>query len=518
MKKIASFCIALILTCTAHAQIKILFDATKAESAGNADWIIDADLNNIGYFSSNNGVPTTGGTESNAQTTPTPSVTLGQTYAETYWDGGLSYWGLDCIKKGYAVESLPIGKSITYGNPSNTQDLSNYDVFVICEPNILFTAAEKTAILNFVRNGGGLFMIADHDISDRNNDTYDSPAIWNDLMQNNSTGNTNPFGFLFNNPGNTAIDNISETSTNLNPSLAGNDSILHGSWGNVTRVKWSGGTTMTLSPTDNPTVKPVIYATAAGSPASGNNLVLVAYGRYGSGKFVAFGDSSPFDDGTGDPNDFLYTGYMVDVAPNHRNIIMNSTIWLATSNTLLPINIESFSANQQYGQVQLNWRISNENNVMGYRVQRSNDGLHFDDISPLIPAYNNAVQQSYFYADPMKATPENTLYYRIQLVDNNGKIKYSEIRAIQPFLSETYYLLQNPISNQATVQVQQNNSGFIHYNLYNPFGQCLQSKAVVIAKGKQSFTIDTHELPSGTYWLQLSNRSHSTTIQMNKID
>ncbi len=518
MKKILSLAIVLLLASTLQAQVKILFDATKAESAGSADWVIDADLNNIGYFSSNNGVPTTGGTESNAQTTPTPSVTLGQTYAETYWDGALSYWGLDCVKKGYAVESLPIGKSITYGNPGNTQDLSNYDVFVVCEPNILFTAAEKTAILNFVRNGGGLFMIADHDISDRNNDTYDSPAIWNDLMQNNSTGNSNPFGFAFNNPGNTAIDNISETSSNLNQSLAGNDSILHGPWGNVTRVKWSGGTTMTLTPSANPTVKPVFYANSVSSPPSGNNLVMVAYGRYGSGKFVAFGDSSPFDDGTGDPNDFLYTGYMVDVAPNHRNIIMNSTIWLATSNTLLPISIESFSADLQNGQVQLRWKISNENNVIGYQVERSSDGIHFDAVGSLIPAHNNFVQQGYLSTDPIPATYKNSVFYRIQMIDNQGKTNYSEIRAIQPFLSETYHLLKNPISNQATVQVQINNSGFIHYKLYNPFGQRLQSRDFFIAKGNQSFTIDTHELPCGTYWLQLSNPSSSTTIQLNKID
>jgi len=36
---------------------------------------------------------------------------------------------------------------ITYGNSSNPQDLSNYAVFVVDEPNIRFTSTEKTAIL-----------------------------------------------------------------------------------------------------------------------------------------------------------------------------------------------------------------------------------------------------------------------------------------------------------------------------------------------------------------------------------
>ena len=34
------------------------------------------------------------------------------------------------------------------------------------EPNILFTSAEKTAILNFISHGGGLFMIPDHTVSE----------------------------------------------------------------------------------------------------------------------------------------------------------------------------------------------------------------------------------------------------------------------------------------------------------------------------------------------------------------
>ena len=67
-------------------------------------------------------------------------------------------------------------------------------MYVVCEPNILFTAAEKTAILNYVKNGGSLFIIADHDKSDRNNDGSDAVACGTTCSSNN-TVQTNPFGF-----------------------------------------------------------------------------------------------------------------------------------------------------------------------------------------------------------------------------------------------------------------------------------------------------------------------------------
>ena len=163
----------------------------KAETAGNADWIIDADLFNLGWKP---GATIGGGNEANAQRFPTPDqANVTSSTSETYWKGGLSAWAIDCVKKGYFVESLPYNGQITYGNSSNAQDLSNYKILILCEPNILFTSAEKTAIINFVQNGGRLIMIADHNQSDRNSDGKDSPTILNDLMNNNGIKN-NPFG------------------------------------------------------------------------------------------------------------------------------------------------------------------------------------------------------------------------------------------------------------------------------------------------------------------------------------
>lgn len=307
------------------SQVKILFDASKAETAGNADWVIDADLHNLIYNS--NGTVSTGGSnnQSNAQRIPSPAQSgIIASTPETYWDGALSNWGTDCVKRGYQVESLPYNGIISYGNSSNPQDLSNYKVFIVCEPNIVFTISEKQAILSFVQNGGGLFMVSDHTISDRNNDGWDSPAIWDDLMTNNGVIN-NPFGLSFD------LADFSETSSNISSAT---DSLINGPMGVVSQIKWSGGTSVTISPAANSSVKGVVYKTGS---SFGNTNVMVARARYGNGKVVAFGDSSPCDDGTGDPNDNLFNGYTGDVGVNHQRILMNATIWLAT-NVITGIN------------------------------------------------------------------------------------------------------------------------------------------------------------------------------------
>lgn len=274
---------------------RFLFDAKKAETAGNADWVLDADTSPQRY--------------------PTPlQSTITATTPENYWRGGLSAWGIALVKLGHTVETLPSTASITYGG-TGAQDLKNYDVFVIDEPNIRFTSAEKTAILKFVQNGGGLFMIGNHSGSDRNNDGWDPPAIWNDLMSSNSV-KTNPFGISFN------TNSFSETSANR-LSITTNP-ILNGSQGTVTQLKYSSGASMSINTTANTTVKGLIWRSTS---TQGTSNIMCASATFGTGRVVAIGDSSPADDGTGAAGDTLYPGW-TELA-SHAYLHLNASLWLA---------------------------------------------------------------------------------------------------------------------------------------------------------------------------------------------
>ena len=308
------FSLFIFLTFVSQAQIKILFDATKAETANNADWQIDADQFNLRYHPN----PYIGGHEANPQRFPTPDQsTVTANTQEDYWTGANSAWGIELVQYGYQVETLPYDGQITFNDASNPQDLSNYDVFIVTEPNILFTEAEKTAIVNFVAAGGGLFMTSDHDNSDRNGDGVDSVDVWNDLADTNSV-QTDPFGILFN------YDNFSHTTYNV-ANLPANP-ILHGFFGDVTALELHGGTSLNLFPSDNSSVTGLIFK------QGDNTTVLFASATYGQGHMVAIGDSSPADDGTGDSGDHLYNGWFDEGNGSHRKLMLNATIWLAENN------------------------------------------------------------------------------------------------------------------------------------------------------------------------------------------
>ncbi|MFD5813815.1 hydrolase [Streptomyces sp. NPDC127038] len=277
----------------AHAATthRVLFDNGHAETAGNADWIISTSQ-------------------------PDPLGQNSSPTSETSWTGALSSWGVALQKTGnYSLKTLPSGSSLTYGGSAAT-DLANFDELVLPEPNTLFTTAEKTAIMTFVKNGGGLFMISDHTGADRNSDGYDAVEILNDLMTNNSVDSTDPFGFSID-----TLDVSSDYPTAISDST---NAVLHGSFGTVSKSLIADGTTATLKPADNSAVKGLVYRTGY----SGNTGAFFVTSTFGSGKVAFWGDSSPIDDGTGQSGNTLYDGWN-DTGANDAALALNATDWLA---------------------------------------------------------------------------------------------------------------------------------------------------------------------------------------------
>ncbi|KDN81494.1 putative Ig domain-containing protein [Kitasatospora cheerisanensis] len=270
---------------------RVLFDNSKAETAGNADWIISTSQ-------------------------PDPLAQNANPTGETSWTGAISAWGVALQKTGnYSLKTLPAGNTITYGT-GGALDLANFDEFVLPEPNVRLSDAEKTAVMKFVQNGGGLFLISDHTVSDRNNDGWDSPAIINDLLTTNSVDNTDPFGF--------SVDLLNITTDNPRAITDTTDPVLNGSFGKVTGSIIRNGTTFTLKPADNPNVKGLLYRTGY----SGSTGAAFVTSTFGSGRVAIWGDSSPIDDGTGQSGNTLYDGWN-DPAGTDAALALNATAWLA---------------------------------------------------------------------------------------------------------------------------------------------------------------------------------------------
>jgi hypothetical protein len=188
--------------------------------------------------------------------------------------------------------------------------LANVDVLVLPEPNTNFTSSEKAAINDFVLNKGkGLYIIADHIVSDRNNDGWDSVEIFNGYQQGQYSS-TNEwvgkvFGFRVN-----ENDITQEPMTDVRP---------HPITSGVTSVAAWNGATFTI--TNSSYAQGLVYLTdTAAGP------YVVASQLPSGGRVSAIGDSSPYNDGTGYTSVANYNSWP---QYSHSTLAVNTVKWLA---------------------------------------------------------------------------------------------------------------------------------------------------------------------------------------------
>lgn len=354
---------------------RFLFDYTKNETAGNADWIIDRDY-------------------------PYPQPTNPSSPED--WDGAISSWGYALHAAGHEVVTLPPDSEITYGT-SSPLDLSNFDVFVMVEPQNPLSSSEIQAIVQFVQNGGGFFMISDHNASDRDNDGWDSPRVFNAAFED-------VFGVHFDTTGegynsvSGAFDNVSSDPY---------DSIIHGPFGDVDTFGYWQGTVILLRQDINSSLKGHVWYT--GEPEGSNQRVIIFTGTYGNGRIAGFGDSSPCDDGTGDPEDALndnWDDYQDSVA------ILNISLWLASSgSTNNPPVIDTVIQNPI--------SVSDTDTVSIYAVITDDHAVETDSLylrinsGPYTAFYHEARSNDTSYFTILPQSYDDTVYYFIIAVDDS---------------------------------------------------------------------------------------------------
>jgi chitodextrinase len=410
---------------------KVLFDSLHAQTAGNADWVLDED---------------SCGT---AQRYPTPASSgITASTPETYWSGAYSAFGVALVKKNFQVESLPKGGRISYGDATNAQDLSNYKVFIVPEPNVLLTAAEKSAIVAFVRNGGGLFLIVDHAGSDRNNDGADSTKVGNDLLATTTWGihiqtGTEADSYFNDNP-----------DSNFTPDTT-SPIVYTGPFGAATRGKGLGlfgSSSMILNPAQNATVKGHVWMTSG--TAGSNSRVTFATSTDGSGRIAVVGDSSPSEDPTNNCGHSTHDGWTSSLYDNAL-IHLNAVAWLAAGggggggDTTPPSAPSSLSATAaSSSQINLSWTDSTDNvGVLDYDVFRSTDGANFSVVASTSGTSHSdtglAASTAYWYrvtandAANNASAASNTASATTAATTPPAKVTLNEILANEPGSSTT---------------------------------------------------------------------------------
>ena len=277
--------------CDRGVRSRVLFDNAHHQVAGGVDWIIDVTGRH-----------------------PFPSVPS----REDAWHGLLSSFGRDLLASGnYVVETLIQDRALSYDKASAVQDLKHYDIAVIVEPSSAFTDEEVKALYEFVKDGGGVLLVADHAGADRDGNGEDAVTAINGLLSRlpgATSVSDNPFGF------HVLAGSFTKSGTTVAVEGANAHPVIVGANGTVETTGMYGAAGFAVDDASK--------VTTLLTEKSSDEAFAIAV-TYEKGRIVAIGDSSIIGDGTNFLGMSLNTenGY-VDQTHDNRVLFLNAMDWL----------------------------------------------------------------------------------------------------------------------------------------------------------------------------------------------
>ena len=161
----------------------------------------------------------------------------------------------------------------------------------------------------------------------------------------------------------------------------------------------------------------------------------------------------------------------------------------------LPLQLLNFTASKQSSAVLLNWQTSSELNTNHFDIEYSKDGNLWQDLGTTSAAGSSSSVRNYTFTH---FSPVNgTNYYRLSLVDNDGRFVYSPIRLVSFSSKGGITVLPNPVMDK--LYITSGDSQICSVSLFNLHGQMLNKFSNFISGS----SIDMSSYSAGTYLLKI---------------
>ncbi len=169
----------------------------------------------------------------------------------------------------------------------------------------------------------------------------------------------------------------------------------------------------------------------------------------------------------------------------------------------LPVRFTDFSVNNINKEVEIKWNVSEVQNHSFFVVERSFDGINFEEIHRNNQQLGNGTSHSFNFVD--KQLPSSAvLYYRIKQCDIDGSCNYSETRPVR-FLNKALKIYPVPANNNINVSYIANEEAVITILIINKLGQTVRKETKKVFAGLNAIIISIQQLPKGNYTLSIDN-------------
>ena len=229
----------------------------------------------------------------------------------------------------------------------------------------------------------------------------------------------------------------------------------------------------------------------------------------------------------------FYPGTKLLIVPALSNVYWNGAYWAVTfnvagfsgfylhTNTIvkpLPVVINYFTGHRQGSNHLLNWKVTCTTSPRAMMtLQRSSDSRNFNDIYSITADAVRCNQPfNYTDTDPLKGMN----YYRLKMIDADGKISYSSIVALLNAIKgfEIISIAPNPVvGDNFKLNVASAQAGKMDISIFDMQGRLVNRQSISLIAGFNSMPVNVGNLSAGTYTIKGSmNDDQSKVIRFVK--
>jgi hypothetical protein len=172
----------------------------------------------------------------------------------------------------------------------------------------------------------------------------------------------------------------------------------------------------------------------------------------------------------------------------------------------LPIELLSFEGNYNGSIVELTWKTVSEKDNDYFTIERSSDGVVYQDVGRVKGAGNSTTLLSYKTVDSQPFQGVN--YYRLKQTDFDGTFKYStNISVAVVSMSKTLKVYPNPAASNIGVSFIAPSQGEGTIQIVDHIGKVVYNNQIVLKKGRNETSIDISDWSRGFYTLSVIGTS-----------
>ncbi len=166
----------------------------------------------------------------------------------------------------------------------------------------------------------------------------------------------------------------------------------------------------------------------------------------------------------------------------------------------------------------LAWTTAFEEGSQFFFIERSSDGIYFENIGQVEAAGNTDEGKKYHFLDV--GVQSEVVLYRLKQTDTDGTASFSEAITMHKTKTNNFMVIRmnkTDVVNSFECSIDNLREGLMTYEVSNLRGEVIETEDVALVAGLNQLNINTEELKAGIYKVKLKMNDEEEVLVIQRV-